>query len=178
MHFILGHAPRGFIVESPDVDEPWCEGRLLELPPTGPQMFTLGEAVDDEPSSMYDGLIPLWSEKLLGAMREAGVDNVEAFPAVLLDGRSGKQWNAYWAVNIVGLVAAVDLQGSGLVGGADERGDLDAEGFVLDQKKADPFHIFRLAESPDLVLVDEQVRRAIERRELLDIEFKRPGPES
>jgi hypothetical protein len=176
MHFIL-HCTRGrSIIEGPDVDEPWCEGHLLESPPTAPLMFTLDPVVGDEPASMYDGLVPVWSDPFLSAMREAGVDNVEAHPAVLQDVHSGTELSHYWAVNVVGLVSAVDFQSSGLTEHAEERGDLEPEGFVLDQKKANRFRLFRLAESPDLLLVDEHVRRSIERRGLVDVQFTRPGP--
>jgi hypothetical protein len=177
MHFVLGCAPARAIIAGPDADEAWGEGRLLELPPAAPLVFTLDPAASDQPASMYDGLFPLWSDALLRAVREAGVDNLQAFPAALQDARSGRPWSPYWAVNVVGLVAAVDLEGSGLPADG-ERGDLPPAVFVLDQKKAAPFRLFRLAESPDLVLVDEQVRRAIERRpDLGDVSFTRPGPE-
>ena len=80
-------------------------------------------------------------------------------------------------MNVVGRIAAVDLKRLGLTGDDEERGDLDPEYFVLDERAAAPFRLFRLAESPDLVIVDDQVREAVERRGVPGVFFRRPGPE-
>src|SRR5437870_10618312 len=105
MHYILDCEPGRPIVQGPDVEEAWTEGRALESPPREqPLVFTLDPGAATEPAAMYEGITPVWSEDLLVAMREAGVDNLETYRAQLLDPRGGRVWQRYWAVNVVGLV--------------------------------------------------------------------------
>jgi len=177
MHFILDCEPGWPIRQGPDVDEPWTEGQKLMFPPDEPLRYTIEPQVEGEPASMYEGLAPVWSEDLVAALREAGVHNLESFPAIVQDPTGRREWSRYRAVNVVGRVAAVDLKRSGLTGDEEERGDLDPENFVLDERAAAPFRLFRLAESPDLVIVDDQVRVAVERRGVPGVRFRRPGPE-
>ena len=176
VHFVLECAPSSAIVEGPELEEPWCEGYFIEVP-TIEAPFQISIELTDagEPATIYDGVLPLWSDRLVRAMQEVGVDNLQLHPAIIRDVRSSREW-PYWAVNVVGLVAAVDFKASGLPSDAAERSDLEPEWFVIDQAKAEPFRIFRLAESPDLLLVDSQVRQAIERAGLRDILLTEPGP--
>jgi len=176
MHYVLSCAAGRAIVGGPSVEEPWCEGRLLDFPPAAPLIFTLDPDDAAAPQSIYDGIVSLWSEPLMQAMRAAGVDNLQAHPAVLEDPRRRLPPAGFWAVNVIGVVAAVDLEASDLSADATERGALEPWHFVLDEARAAPFRIFRLAESPDLILVDEGVRRAIERSGLTDVILTRPGP--
>jgi hypothetical protein len=177
MHYILGCEPGRPIVKGPDVDEPWTDGRVLQLRPVEPLVYTLDGSAAGEPAAMYDGIAPVWSDDLCAALREAGADNLEAYKAVLRDPQNRREWPGYCAVNVIGLVAAVDLERSGLTGSAEERGDLDPGALVLDEEATEPFRLFRLAESPDLVIVDERVREAVERRRVPGVLFVRPGLE-
>jgi hypothetical protein len=158
------------------VDEAWWDGHLLDDPPITPLVFSLVADGDDMPASLYDGPVPLWSDRLVNAMRQAGVDNFEAYPVELDGPRVGEESPIYWAVNVLGLVAAVDLERSQLKLG-DERADPEPEQLVLDDKKAAAFRMFRLMESPDLVLVDAEVRASLERQGLADLEFTHVGPD-
>jgi len=169
-HYLLSCAPGRALVEAPEADEPWCEGRAVDEP-TAPLVATLDPVGSVPPASMYEGLVPLWSGALLAAVREAGADNLQVSAAVLVESASGRQWKDYWAVNVLGLVGAVDLAGSGMATDAATRGDLEPGSWRIDPKRAAHFRIFRLAESPDLVVVDEAVRRAVVRVALPDVEL-------
>lgn len=163
------------IQEEPDLDELWTEGCLLTTPPSEPLVFVMASDDAREPAAMYDCMIPLWHDDLLKAVREAGVDNIEAFPAVLREAGGGREWREYWAVNVVGLVAALDFERSGLEGDLEEHGDLEAPDIVLDDAKAGSFLLFRLAESPDLIVVADPVRESIERHNIPGLQFLVPG---
>ena len=140
-------------------------------------VFTLDPNQTRPPSSIYQGLVPLWSDPLMNAMRAAGVDNVQAHPAVLEDPRTGRPWpGPYWAVNVLGVVAAVDLKASGLPDDDTPRGDLALPAFHIDAGRAAPFRLFRLAETLSFVVVDDEVRRAIVRADLVDVHLTAPGP--
>src|SRR5215510_2607406 len=100
-HFVLRTLSSGLIVEGPDVDESWCEGLPLEYELATPLRFVV-DGAGLEPGSFYEGIVPVWSDKLLTAIKGAGVDNIEAYPAIV-DFRSGHPAPEYWAVNVIGL---------------------------------------------------------------------------
>lgn len=177
-HYVLQGEPGRPLAAGPAVDEPWTEGARLTRPPAEPLVFTLDRGEGDPGAVYAGGLVPVWSEALVAAMREAGADNLEAFPAVLRDPGSGKEWTGYRAVNVVGCVAGVDFERSGLDRSSIEGLALYPSWFVLAEPELAWFRLFRLAESPDLVVVDERVREAVERRGVAGVTFVEPGSEA
>lgn len=177
MLYVLSSEPGRPIVKGPDVDEPWTEGRVLDFQPVEPLVYTLDPKAGGAPAAMYDGIVPVWRDDLLAALREAGVDNLQTYRAVLKDDGSRQSWPQYHSVNVLGLVATVDLARSGITASEEERGDLDPETLVLDEKNTEWFRLFRLAESPDLIIADDCVREAVERRRVPGVLFLRPGGE-
>src|SRR5262245_14845640 len=70
----------------------------------------------DEPPRAMAGLsIPVWSADLVQLMRRHGVDNLQTFEAKILGREPGVEWTGYFAVNVVGLVAAADMAKSKFV---------------------------------------------------------------
>src|SRR6267154_4202213 len=95
----------------------------------------------------YRVVIPLWSDRLVHAMHQAGVSNFDTYDAIIRDPRTGLQTNKYKAVNVLGLIDCTDLSQSRF----DPRSEYGAREFtelVIDPKKAHGFKMFRLAERP------------------------------
>jgi len=81
----------------------------------------------------------------------------------------------YVAVNLIGLVKAVDFARSTVVGGSsDHRLDTDFEGFAIDPAKAQDALMFRLAENTSAVLVHERVKDHLKKSGFGMLRFRRP----
>lgn len=102
----------------------------------------------------YHESIPIWSERIIARLRSAGVDNFDVYDAVIRDPRSGLVSTGYKAVNVLGSVAATDTERSAW----DPRSEMGVREFthlVIDASKVSKVRMFRLAERPSLVIVDE-----------------------
>jgi hypothetical protein len=140
----------------------WRAGRALSDTETIPNPI----AIDFEPLNGYEGLpvelldvcIPVMSAKLAETLKMSGVDNVIFYPALLTNTETGETYK-YVAFNVVGSVAAADLENSewesfdgNLVA------DVSFTGFALDESKTAGMLLFRLAENINCLLVHHSVR--------------------
>ena len=64
---------------------------------------------------MFNVGVLVFENMMLAAIRNAGVDNLEYFPAILFDSNTGKKYENYSVINIVGLIACADLENSNYV---------------------------------------------------------------
>jgi len=119
---------------------------------------------------------PLWRDDLIQALREAGVDNIECYNTAIRDPDNGEVHTNYKAVNIVGLVAAVDWDKSKATVPPDgsARTDVDLDGFSVDASKTGQFLLFRSAESTNGILIHESVKRHLEQKGFTDLAFYPP----
>jgi len=114
----------------------------------------------DQPPIMYAFFphVNLMSTRLVQTLASAGVDNLEIFPARITDPNTGAVYDDYCAVNVVGLVECADM-------GKSEHTPLaDVYTFrelVIVPEKTMGLPLFRLAESPIDIIVNEQVANAI-----------------
>jgi hypothetical protein len=95
-------------------------------------------------------------------LRRCGVDNIDTYPAVLVDNANEREFR-YFAVNILGLVAAADLsksQWSNFDSAA--RLDTHFESLAVDPAKARGHLMFRLAEDTGTIIVHAKVKQALE----------------
>ena len=173
-----GVYPSASIGTGPDMnDAPWFLGRSVtpSLPP--PLVYTLNPERLGNIQAMYDDhRFPLMRDDLVAALQAVGVDNLELFDAVIRDPSTGEDHANYKAFNIIGLVAAADMQGSVLMGTSDSTLiDADFEQLAIDEKKAAPFRLFRLAESVSTIIVDQVVKDEVERRGIEGMEFYDPA---
>ena len=107
---------------------------------------------------------PVFSDQLVKTFRSAGVENFQLFPAVLRNPATGAEWDGFWVFHAIGLIAAADLERSEsdtIMKGARKGGpSVPLVGFqvlVLDQSKTRNAMMFRLAESPDILLIHDRV---------------------
>jgi hypothetical protein len=138
----------------------WLAGQRLWEPLPDPLVYLLGSG-DDEPAALYDRAAqPLMHRDLAAALGEAGVDNVDFHRAVLRDPASGRAWREHLAFNVLGLVScAVRPGGPGEVT------------LAVDPGRALGLHLFRVAEIPGALVVDDAVREAVERRGVRGVAF-------
>lgn len=125
--------------------------------------------------SMFNRGILLWHDELVKAVKSAGVENIDCYDCVLNDPVAGIRYENYKAVNIIGLVAAADLDksvystpsGVPLI-------DTDFDSVVIDKNKTHGFLIFRMAECVSAIVVHQAVKDSIENMALPYIDFIPP----
>jgi len=101
----------------------------------------------------------LMQQRLVDVLRSAGVDNLQTFPAVIKREDNGEDVPGYVVVNIVGRISCAVL------GQSDTSPLADVYYFndlTIDPRRTQGMLMFRLDESPMVVLVHEKVAKAIE----------------
>lgn len=176
----------GDLDNDPEVDwYYWRRGALIpdsEIIPD-PIYFSLTPlspwAADHSPHmpSFFRAAAPLFSDALIRALRESGVTNLEVYPVAIRDPDSGVVHTNYKAVNVVGLIAAADMDKSNAT--VHPNGppiiDVDFDGLVIDEQKAGEALFFRLAESTNGLFVHERVRDYLLEKGFTDLAFYDPG---
>ena len=107
------------------------------------------------PTDYVTSFMPVFSDQLVEAFRKAGVNNFQTYKAILKNTNTGESWDKYQVVNILGKIACADLENSVykvLIGTAYRFSDL-----VIDDEKANGALFFRLLESHDKIIVQNDV---------------------
>jgi len=170
----------------PDVDgvESWISGRYIDVPVPQPLEFEVEIDEDDrepeEPGQlleMYDYGVVLMTERLVNALREAGVDNLQAFDAVIRDPRTNRVVTDYKVVNVVGVIAAADMGKSKLYEPPDGAPliDVSFDSLAIDEKRAGGQLLFRLAESLSAIIVHDRVKQHLLARGFDMLTFRDPA---
>jgi hypothetical protein len=167
---------RAGIGEILSTDLNWQTGTRFEEPPSEPVLVMLNPDFPGVMVPMFDSGILLIENRMLNAVHDAGVDNLETYSAVITDPATGRTFDSYFAVNIVGAVAVADLaaseyeapSGSPLI-------DADFDSLVIDEGRAGGLLMFRLAESVNGIVIHERVRIALERQNIPHLDFTEPA---
>jgi hypothetical protein len=154
------------------VEPGWNFGaRLTEVSePVEAEMVKPGEMV-----SMFHGAGLLMTDPLVDALKEAGVDNLDTYQAVIRDPKSNRTWTNYKAVNIIGVVSCADMAKSNTTAPADELIDVPFEGLAIDDMRAGGALMFRLAEAVGGIVVHEKVRAHLQQAGFNDLRFHDPA---
>lgn len=144
-------------------------GRAMAASVPDPLVFEVSYPSRDELPHFIARTLPVFSTRLVDTFRSAGVENFQVFPAVLRNAELGVEWDEYWVFNVIGLIAAADLERSNadtlMEGGSKGAPALLAfHELVLDQSKTRNVLMFRLAESPHMLLVHDRVLAHIKNR--------------
>lgn len=161
----------------PDLHANWRDGALVDAPASLPLRYLLDDDFEGEPKPMYpESAVPLMRDDVVALLQGCGVDNLQLFDAVVVDGASGRERHDYKAFNLVGLVAAADLPRSTLMPTSPQRLlDMDFEALVVDPARARGQLMFRLAENVSAIVVHERIRAAVEASGLRGFRFAGPG---
>lgn len=148
-----------------DHDLWWDDGVPFDNPPTSAVTATLEPLVAIDPNmspampALFDVKLPLYRIDLITALKAAGVDNLDLYDAEITDPDSGQVYTNYKAVNIIGLVAAADMEKSiAIVHDGIPLVDVSFDKLVLDPDKTRDLLFFRLAENNGAIMVHQSVR--------------------
>jgi hypothetical protein len=136
------------------------EKEVIELPFKFRVKFSQGIDDPGKKQPLYD-FMPnrrVMHKRLVGAILSTGVDNLQTFPAEVLDADSGALSREYLVVNVIGLISCANRDESR----SHPLGNVQFfEELVLDQPRTAGALMFRLAESPIEIVVHEKVADAI-----------------
>lgn len=126
--------------------------------------------------SMFKGSVPFFRDDLIAALRAGGADNLQCFDAQVIDPDDGRVHSNYKAVNIIGMMAAADMEKSKW-SAPDGIAVIDVafDQLVIDGAKAKGQLLFRLAENNDAVLVHVALRNHLIKAGFVELEFHDPG---
>jgi len=110
--------------------------------------------------------VVLMTKLLVEALLASGVDNMDIYPVVIKSPSGKEDCLDYVAVNIVGAIAAADMDESEYEGEDEDEFfdgmfDVSFDSIVIDQEKAKGALMFRLAESVSAVIIHESVMNAL-----------------
>jgi len=149
-----------------DLLRDWMAGERFEIAPPQPLRLTRAARSKSVLAEMWQVPIPLMTTRLHRALLQAGVANLEVFPAEILGPAPGEKNTDYVAFNVVGKIAALKSPRNA--------NEILVSGAELDETKARSALLFRLAESVNAIVVHESVRKAIERAGIDTLTFIEP----
>jgi len=168
MYYLLdsNSRPRRWIDDSPYIEDlDWWNGAIISMKVPTPLEFTLKYYAPHSPAEdQYMGAFietnpPLWRDDFIAAFRELGIYNFDLYDVAILDPDDGTVHTHYKAVNVLGLVAAADMDKSiATVHDGIPLIDVDFDKLVVDEKKTQGIRMFRLAESSNAIMVHETLR--------------------
>ena len=139
--------------------------------------------LDFDAYSGYDGLpteiedlgVPVMSKRLCDVLLNAGVDNLELFPTKLKNKQTGQVFD-YYVYNVLGLVAAMDLQKSSYetYKGEEPFADATIHELAIDESKVNDLLLFRLSENVSTIIVHASLKKAIEEAGITTVNFIKP----
>ena len=154
------------------ITESFLAGRAIKLALPNPLVLTVDFPKGVPLSHFMGNVIPVFSAAFVDALRSAGVDNFELFPALLRNPDTGEEWKGYQAFNEIGLVDAASESGSAsnviMPGGTDPGQVPELVSYtklVLDGAKARNLLMFRLARDPTTLLLHESVVATLNARQ-------------
>lgn len=153
----------------------WNLGRKIEKEIPTPILIELDP---DNPGIMlpmfYSGVL-LFSDEMIGVLHKIGVTNFQCFDAVLRDTVKKTEYNNYKVINIIGLVAAANLEKSDYnTHGESALIDTDFNSLSIDESKTKGERLFRLAESVNGIVIHKDIKNALEECGIENLDFVLP----
>lgn len=149
--------------ELPEAIDPyeWMSGKKMPAPEGNPLRVMLTRGSGSYRGGIIGASLTLFSDQLKEALSKLNIDNIDYYPVLLENPDSGAVEAGYWLANVIDLVACVDVAKSVIV----ERpsgGKGSLESFTVDPEKAKGNRLFRLAENPTLIVIDQDLRQSLE----------------
>jgi hypothetical protein len=152
----------------------WNAGKPMKTEPPLPVRATVISDRQTMYVEYWDSPLPLMTKRLHSALLAAGVSNLDIYPVVLTDSLTGTERDDYVAFNIIGLIAAADMQVTQFVPGSEKMISADIDSLVIDENKARGALMFRLAEAVNAIIVHDSVKQAIEAAGIDTLSFLPP----
>lgn len=153
----------------------WNLGRVITKPIPMPIIVELDPQFPGLMMPMFDSGVLLFSDEMISALHQSGVDNFQCFDAIVKDIINNIEYKNYKIINIVGVIAAANLDASVYEahGGA-TLVDTDFESLVIDEGKAKGQYMFRLAEAVNGIVIHEHVKKILEQHNIQHLDFVPP----
>jgi hypothetical protein len=138
-------------------------GRLTDADELPELLYEINVPDDQLCPHFMTGEAVIVSKQFIDVLLGIGVQNFQSFPAVLINPETGKKRGNYFLFNVLGLIKAADLSQSSfdmLMEGDPNGVEVPLVAFnhlVLDEKKIRSLKMFRLAEDPTSLIIDETV---------------------
>ncbi len=137
-------------------------GAIISEPVPTPLIFTTTHSAKNPPAGLHGRVVPIMSDSFIKALQDAGASNLQCFPAELKSSVDGSIWTNYKAVNVIGKISCANLESSEFthiidVPGTNALGLMGFEDLKVDSARVGGALLFRLAESPGVILVAESV---------------------
>jgi len=160
----------------PGFHDRWMIGRRFQKPPEEPVIAKIQPRYEKADLLPYFPAARLMSNEFYDALCEAGVDNLDAYDAIIRSEDGSITHAGYKAFNLVGVVQAADMKKTVFNDPPATRLiDASFESLAIDPGKAGSLLMFRLAESLKTVVVHEQVKRVIESKNFPHVIFRAPS---
>jgi hypothetical protein len=144
-------------------------------PPPEPVRANVKPGYDGVMAEFWDNPVPLMTQRLFKALQAAGVTNIDAYQAEIIDPAKQTVHKNYVAFNIVGKIAAADLKSSTFDASLPERMiSMDFGSVTIDEQAARGGLLFRLAESVNAIVVHERIRESLETNGINTLTFVPP----
>jgi len=156
----------------------WILGERFSTAPPQPVRATVRGLDDDDTvmAELWKSPVPVMSLRLLEVLRDAGVSNLDVYPAALTDPSSGKVYDDFVAFNLIGKISAVDLGRSKLAPGpVDQRISMSIDQLALDEARIQGALMFRLAEAVSTLVMHASIKDRIEGAGIDTLTFYEPA---
>jgi hypothetical protein len=139
-------------------------GKWLDLKLDEPLIMKIKCAKSDYPAHFISGVVPVFSAQMIEQFRAAGIDNFQLFPIHLVSTIDGHVWPNYFALNVLGMIEAIDAEAS--TGKTLMGGDMYGDGvppleeytkIIIDSSKVNGALMFRDIRSPADIIFDYKV---------------------
>ncbi len=151
----------------------WRFGKRFLSAPKEPVVVTIVAGHEKRELMPYYDAEPIMSNSFYQALVDAGVDNMDAYEAVLQSEDGTVEYKGFKAVNIIGVIKATGEKTQ--FTGDSRLIDAGMDGVEIDSGKASGALMFRLAENLSTVIVHERVKRFIESKGFASVVFRDPG---
>jgi len=117
------------------------------------------------------------TKEIVNLLQLTGVDNLDTYPVVIHSLTGKSDCEDYVAVNIIGAIAAADMEQSEY---DDDDDDFDGlfdvmfDSIVIDEDKAKDYLLFRMAESVSTVIIHEKIVNVLKENGGFGLTFTKP----
>jgi hypothetical protein len=160
---------------NPSIRDRWFAGNRFQKQPKEPVIVKIMPKNEQGDLLPYFGTATLMSDDFYKALREAGVDNLDLYEAIIQSTDGSVSHRGYKAFNLIGVVRAADLTntvfnnppGTQLI-------DASIDGLGINTTKAKGLLMFRLAEYLGAVIVHENIKNVLQAKRFPHVRFTEP----
>ncbi|NTV97269.1 MAG: hypothetical protein HGA75_17960 [Thiobacillus sp.] len=153
----------------------WTMGQRFPSSPSQPVPINVVEGYEEEGLPEFENVPPVMSTAVYKALLNAGVDNIDAYDAVLRSKDGSIEHAGFKAYNLIGLISATDFRQTAFSASNPSRSiDAAIDSLVIDPARARGVLMFRLAENTSTILVHRRVKETLEAAGFETIYFMAP----